>query len=94
MIYVNNANNLIYVEAIVNELLGYFSDEFSVRFSKAKMVTNDKKLPWKNVSIQAMGGPKLMKFGRMKIKTKIWNSELILWGYLFSFCSYWAPKLT
>ena len=45
MIYVNNANNLIYVEAIVNELLGHFSDEFSVRFSKAKMVTNDKKLP-------------------------------------------------
>ena len=58
------------------------------------MVINAKKLPWKNVSSSAMNGPKLMKFGGMEDKTKVYTSELILLGYLFSFGGNRAPKLT
>ena len=94
MIYGHNIMNLFYFQSChIWAYLVLFWWVLSL-FFQGKMVINAKKLPWKNVSSSTMGGSKLMKFGGMKLKTKIHSSELILKGYLFSFCSHWAPKLT
>ena len=71
MIHGYNDIDLFSLKSILYELIMHSTDEFFVSFSKAKMVINAKKLPWKNVSSSAMGGSKSMKFEGKQVQTKI-----------------------